>query len=101
MVLAAHATNPKLYRTLTAVSPLVLGTDAVHTFERAHHAAVANLLRRHATELRPRNLDIAAFVVAQCLESLTHGAVTHYPELLDQPTLAEEIAELLLRYLQD
>ena len=97
--LAAHAADPALHQVLTAIAPRIFGTEALRAFERTYHRTVRLALEPYADELRPRNLELAAFVVAQCLEALTHGAVVHHPKLLDQKELAEEMATLLIEYL--
>ncbi len=97
--LAAHAADPALHQVLTALAPRILGAEALRAFERAVQRTIRDALAPYADEVRPKNLDLAAFVVAQCLESLTHGAVVHHPTLLDREELAEEMATLLTGYL--
>lgn len=97
--LAVHAADPELHRVLTRLAPTVLGPDALRAFERMVQRAIRDALDPYAGELGPANLDLAAFVVAQCLEALTHGAVMHYPELLDRNELEDEISALLVGYL--
>ena len=98
--LEVHAADPALHRVLTSLAPEVLGTDVLRKFERTVQATIRQVLEQHAAELRPRNLDVASFIVASSLESLTHGAVLHHPDLLDEPELAEEMTELIFRYLE-
>ena len=97
--LAVHATDPALHQALTAYVPEILGSEAIHTFERMVQQTIRQVLQQYEAELRPKNLDIAAFIVAQSLESLTHGAVVHHPELLAEPELADEMTHLLVEYL--
>lgn len=97
--LTAHAADPALHRVLTALAPQVFGADALRDFERFYQRSVRDALLPYAEQLRPKNLELAAFVVAQCLESLTHGAVVHHPTLLDREELAREMTLLLSRYL--
>jgi AcrR family transcriptional regulator len=97
--LAVHAADPALHQALSELAPRVLGADVLRAFERYYQQTVHDVLAPYADELRPRNLPLAAFVVAQCLESLTHGAVVHHPSLLDRDELASEIAQLLTAYL--
>jgi AcrR family transcriptional regulator len=98
--LAAHAADPALHRVLSALAPRVVGAEALRAFERTVQRTVREALALYADEIRPKNLELAAFVVAQCLESLTHGAVVHHPTLLDREELADEMATLLTGYLQ-
>jgi hypothetical protein len=50
-------------------------------------------------ELSDRDLDQAAFIVAQTMESLTHSSVLHHPDCLSDTRLANEITDLLVKYL--
>ena len=51
------------------------------------------ILELYRDELGDRDLDIAAFIVSQCMESLTHGAVMHRPDLLGGDDKARTVAE--------
>ena len=42
---------------------------------------------------------MAAFVVRQTVESLTHEAALHQPERLASDAFADEVSELVFRYL--
>ncbi len=98
--LEVHAADPALHEMLTNVAPRILGDEVLREFKRAYHRVIRNALEPYADELRPRSLDLAAFVVAECMEALTHGAVVHHPHLLDGSELAEEMTELLAGYLE-
>jgi hypothetical protein len=52
-------------------------------------------------ELRPKNLDVAAFVLVHAVEALTHTAVVEHPELLEDDVLTDEFTDLILRYMID
>ena len=75
------------------------GISLILEIERLYQRTLRFILELHREELGDRDLDLAAFVVAQCMESLTHGAVLHHPELLGGQALEDEITELLVRYL--
>lgn len=98
--LASHAASPALHRSLTEAAAPVFGVARVREMERAFHRTVLEALRPYTSEIQRDNLDIAAFVVAQTLEGLTHSAVIHHPELLKGETLRREISVLLLGYLR-
>ncbi|MCG8592466.1 MAG: TetR/AcrR family transcriptional regulator [Proteobacteria bacterium] len=99
-LLDVHAADPALHQVLTGIAPRVLGSEALRAFERAYHHVLRGVLEPYADELRPKNLELAAFVVAQCMESLIHGAVVHHPTLLDRDELAREMTTLLVGYLR-
>lgn len=97
--LDVHAQDPALHETLTLIAPRVLGMETIREFERLYQRTVRFILEFYRDELGDRDLDKAAFVVAQSMESLTHGAVLHHPEWLADDALADEITGLLVRYL--
>ena len=98
--LEVHAADPALHEMLTNAAPRLLGADVLREFKSTYHRVMRAVLEPYAAELRPRNLDLAAFVVAECMEALTHGAVLHHPELLDRAELVDEMTELLAGYLE-
>lgn len=97
--LAAHAASPALHRSLTEAATPVFGVARIREMERALHATVLEALRPYAAEIERDDLALAAFVVAQSLEGLTHSAVVHHPEWLGGEKLRAEISDLLLGYL--
>lgn len=99
-LLDVHAQDPELHETLTLLAPRVLGSDAIRAFERFHQNTLRAILERYRDELGDRDLTIASFILARVMESLTHGAVTHRPELLGGEELAAEITDLLVKYLE-
>ena len=62
-------------------------------------AVVRALLAERKDELRPKDLDLAAFVLAQSLEAVTNAAVFELPERLRDPALVDEITAMATRYL--
>jgi hypothetical protein len=50
-------------------------------------------------EIRPENLDLAAFMVIEAVEAITHAAVLDSPEYLEDEDFVEEISTLVLSYL--
>lgn len=98
--LDVHRADPELHRVLTSLAPDVVGSDLLRSFEESARLRIRTVLETHAPELRSKDLDTASFIVATCLESLTHGAVLHHPDMLKAPALADEMTELLVRYLE-
>ena len=56
-------------------------------------------LEERETEIRPENLDLAAFMVIEAVEAITHAAVLDRPEYLEDEDFVEEISTLVLSYL--
>lgn len=59
---------------------------------------IRETLERHRDEVRPRDLDQAAFVVARGISSIVRRALEEAPERLDQPAFRETLVDVLLRY---
>lgn len=99
MMLRAHAVDPELHRALMEGIPRSAVVSKLSDVEDKALAIVRGFLELHKDELRPKNLDLAAAIMVGTVESLTHGAVLHHPELLQGDELLDEITELVVRYL--
>ena len=57
-------------------------------------------LENRVKEVRPKNLDLAVFMLVRAVEAVAHAAVIERPEMLVDGELADELAEMVLRYLR-
>ena len=90
-MIAIHAENPGLHNEIAAQVP-----DP----ERQYlHEFVLAYLETHRDEVRPKDLELAAYVTLEAGEALIHGTALRMPERLEDERFAEEISDLLLRYL--
>lgn len=90
-MIGIHREDPKLHNAVAAQVP---------EWERTFiHRIVLAYLEAHREEVRPQNLDLAAFIVEQAGEATIHNAALHCPERLDDPEFTEEVTRLLLGYL--
>jgi AcrR family transcriptional regulator len=98
-LIAAHRVRPKLHKVLMEQVPRVGAFKHVRDVERrvGEFLRVAVEERRH--EIRPRNLDQAAFVLQHAVEAVTHAAVLDEPKYLEDDKLVHELTELVMRYL--
>jgi AcrR family transcriptional regulator len=97
----AHRIDPKLHRVLAEQIPRVGRLENVEALNREGYALSRGFLESRRDELRVRDFDMAAFVCATSIETLTHTAVLYHTEMLrDVETLIEEIARLISGYLQ-
>jgi AcrR family transcriptional regulator len=101
LMLRAHAVDPALHKVLVEQVPRIGRLERVHEIEARMMGLVRGYLEAHRRTLRPRDLELAAFVVVQVVESLTHAATLHHPERLADGNLAEEVTTVVLRYLQE
>ena len=59
---------------------------------------IRDVLARHRDEVRARDLDQAAFLVARGISALVRRALEESPERLDDPSFRDALIDLLLRY---
>jgi AcrR family transcriptional regulator len=96
---ALHREVRPLYRVML---PLV-GPMRRHRKVRRAMAEVRDALRERLEErkdeLRKDDLDVPVFLAGHTVEACFHAVLDERPELLDDPRLAAELADLLSRYL--
>lgn len=99
----AHRVDPKLHRVLTEQMPRTGRLEQLETFQREAQSRFAAYLAGHRDELRPLDVELAAFVCVSSIEAVTHGAVLHRPDLLKKAaveTLVDEATRLIVAYLR-
>lgn len=96
---AAHALAPRLHAELDAHANDIVGPSDLRRFEGLHEARVRARLEAHRDEIGAADPDLAAFLVAACLEAVPHAAAARRPELLASGALRDELAAMLLGYL--
>jgi hypothetical protein len=57
-------------------------------------------LRASEEPLRPKNLEVAADLVASTIEMVSHGVALRHPERLKDGVLVDETVDLIVRYLK-
>lgn len=99
----AHRVDPELHRVLTEQLPRTGRLGQVETFHREAQAGFAAYLAGHLDELRPIDVELAAFVCVASIEAVTHGAVLYRPDLLKKASvdaLVDETTRLVVGYLR-
>ncbi len=86
-----HAENPRLHNEIAAEIP-----DSERQYLQEF---VLAYLEAHRAELRPPDLELAAYICLQVGEALTHGTALNSPELLGDERFLDEVCDLLYRYL--
>lgn len=97
-LLRAHAVEPKLHKVLIEQVPRIGRLCAINGVSDRMTTVVRAYLESRRDELRPQNLDVAAFVLVRAVEAVAHATVIERPEYLVDGELADELAELVLRY---
>ncbi|WP_213775369.1 TetR/AcrR family transcriptional regulator [Bradyrhizobium sp. dw_78] len=101
VAIEAHRIDPRLHRVLAEQIPRVGRLENVEALNREGHALFRGYLESRRDELRVRDLDLAAFMCATSIETLTHTAVLYPTEILqDAEMLIDETARLITGYLQ-
>ncbi|GAC1592897.1 MAG: TetR/AcrR family transcriptional regulator [Polyangiales bacterium] len=98
LMIESHGMDPKLHKVFTEQVPRMGGLDRVFELEAQATTMVRGYLEAHREEIRPKNLDVAAFVLVNTVEALTHAAVLRCPEMLNHQ-LEAEITDLIVQYL--
>jgi AcrR family transcriptional regulator len=99
----AHRVDPGLHRVLAEQVPRTGALEQVEAFNRETYGLFRAYLEGRRDQLRPVDLDLAAFVCVTSIEALTHTAVLHRPEVLTDEavgTLVDEATRLVLQYLR-
>ncbi|MFL5319530.1 MAG: TetR/AcrR family transcriptional regulator [Myxococcaceae bacterium] len=99
LLIEAHSVEPKLHRVLMEQIPLGGRPKPMQEFDKNICTMVRAYLEVHAGEVRPRDLDMATFVLMRSMEALCHGAVLERPEYLKGERFIDEATELVVRYL--
>jgi len=99
----AHRVDTELHRVLVEQIPRTGRLAEVEGFDREVQSLVRDYLEARKREIRVTDLDLAAFVIVSTVETLSHGAVLHHPELLSRnkvKTFTDEVTRLVLGYLR-
>ncbi len=99
VLIEAHSVNPRLDSALKERVPDWAIQDQGRHIERELGRVGMEFARRHRDELRPKNLELAVFIVVQSTAFLTHETAKRFPEKLRNGELLEEISDLVTRYL--
>ncbi len=102
VLIEAHRIDPKLHRILVEQVPRVGRMENVEAVEREGYGLLRAYLERHREEVRVADLDMAVFICATTVESLTHGAIVHRPDALNDKTggFVDDVTRLIVQYLQ-
>lgn len=97
----AHRVNPSLHRVLVNIVPSIGGLTETKVVEDAATALLARFLKARASDLRPLDFDLSAFMLVHAVEALTHAAVLERPELLKGDAFVNEASRMILGYLRE
>ncbi|MBX3206741.1 MAG: TetR family transcriptional regulator [Labilithrix sp.] len=100
VMIEAHRIEPKLHRVLVEQIPRVGNMEHVERVDEEATALVRAYLEARRDEIGVEDLDMAAFLAVSSVEAMTHAAVLRRPALLSEPRFVDEVAALVVRYLE-
>jgi AcrR family transcriptional regulator len=95
----AHTVEPKLHKVLIEEVPRIGRLENLRGVERETQALVMALLATRKSELRRTDVETMAFMLVSVVEAVTHSAVVAELEPGASGALADELTDLVLRYL--
>jgi AcrR family transcriptional regulator len=98
VMVEAHAVDPALQAALLWQVPEHVSGPS-RPLEHRFVELTKRFLEAHRAEVRPADLELAAFFAVQAIQSLTHAAWLAFPERLRDGRLIDEMTDLILRYL--
>ncbi|WP_158502253.1 TetR/AcrR family transcriptional regulator [Vitiosangium sp. GDMCC 1.1324] len=99
-LMGVYAVNPQLQRVLLEQAPRIGPLHTVQEMEVRVESIVRNSLSRGLETLRPRNLELAVFLLTRAVRGATWATVIERPELVGDPELEEELCAMVLGYLR-
>ncbi len=100
VMIEAHRIEPKLHRVLVEQIPRVGNMEHIERVDEEAMTLVRAYLEAHRDEINVDDIEMAAFLAVSCVEAMTHVAVLRRPELLSEPRFIDEVAALVVRYLE-
>jgi AcrR family transcriptional regulator len=99
LMIELHRHDPELHRVFMEQVPRENGVDRLQEIDAQVTALVQSYLELRKDELRVRDVALASILVVETVEALTHGAVLFRPDLLHHPGFADQLTDLVVRYL--
>lgn len=98
-MLEIHRRDPALRRIIIEQVPRVGRLAKMLDLQSQIAQVIRNHLEERCEEIRPRDLDMAAFILVHSVEAVIHGSVYKRPEYLGREKFVEELTELVVSYL--
>lgn len=98
-MVASHA-DPLHQVLARGLDELGAATSLQATIDARAGAAVEAFLRERSAQIRPRSLALAALLLVRAVDLLTHAALEHHQESLEDGTLVDELSALAIGYLR-
>lgn len=91
--------EPELTKVLFEQVPRTGEMDMVNRWNARAAQTIHAALENRKEDVRPKNLEIAAYILVQSFHGTIHHTVVHNTPLLSDERLQEEFRDMILRYL--
>lgn len=98
-VVDAKRMNPKLHRVFVEQVPRIGELQTVFDVNKQIANMVSAILRARPERIRPKDVDLASYIAVHSVLAVTHAVLVERPERLDDGSLVEELADMLVSYL--
>ncbi|MEO8797999.1 MAG: TetR/AcrR family transcriptional regulator [Polyangiaceae bacterium] len=98
-VFAAHRVSPKLHRVVMQQMARLGTIENIDAFEVQTEQLVVDFLTSHHSEVRPKNVKLAARVALLAVRGTTLWTVLRKPEQLEDEEFQTELVDMVIRYL--
>lgn len=98
-LLRAHSVDPDLHRVLIEQVPRIAGFERIAQIDRIIIDLILTELERRDETFRPKDLELAVFMLVHSVQAITHAAILDRPGALTDAHLADEITVMVLRFL--
>ena len=96
----AYAVNPRLQQVLLQQVPRMGLLNGLQEVQVRLESLVRGSLSRNLAHVRPRNLELAVFLLLRAVRGAIWATLTERPELVREPEFVEELSALALGYLR-
>lgn len=94
-----YAVNPRLQQVLLEQVPRIGTLHTIHEAESRMESLVRGALSRNLERVRPRNLELAVFLLMRAMRGAIWATLVERPEVVREPEFVEELSALVLGYL--
>ncbi len=99
VVVEVKRLDPKLHRVFVEQVPRIGELPAIFDVNQQLAVAITAVLESRPEKLRPKNLDLASYVLVNTVLAVTHAVLVERPENLEDGSLVEELTDLAVAYL--
>jgi AcrR family transcriptional regulator len=99
-MLRAHRLAPELHALLSEQVPKVGRMKRMHEIDQEAARLILSRLRSRRPRLRPKNLELAAFMIVHGVEGILHALAVEPRDAFCREEVLEELTSLVTRYLQ-